>query len=331
MVIMKIVVDAMGGDYAPTAIIEGVVDAVKEFKVSIVLVGDQSTVQSELNKYDYPKELIEIVHASEAVGMDEPASTPIRKKKDSSISVGVKLLKESPYDAFISAGNTGAVVAASTIYLGMLEGAERPAIGLTIPSLKKFSFLMDAGANTEAKPKHLLQSAIMARVYVKEVLGVENPSVGLVNIGEEATKGSGFAKETYKLLEGRIENFIGNIEANEIYTGKCDCVICDGFVGNIILKVSEGLMESAGKLMKQEIKKSPLAILGAGILKLSLKDIRKLVDYSEYGGAPLLGVNGLVMISHGRSNAKAIKNAIKATIREVEHRIIETMVMEISR
>ncbi len=321
----------MGGDYAPQAVVEGVTLAVKELDVEIALVGPKDVVQSELNRCGCPEDKVEIIHASEVVAMDEPAITPLRKKKNSSISVGINLLKESGYDAFISAGNTGAVVAASTINLGMLEGVERPAIGLVIPNLKKLSFLIDVGANAEAKPEHLLQSALMAKIYAREVLGIESPTIGLLNIGEEAGKGGNLAKEAYKLMEGRIKNFIGNVEANEVYTGKSHCIVCDGFVGNIVLKVSEGFVESAGKLVKREIKKSPIAMLGAFLMKIGMGDIRKLVDYSEYGGAPLLGVNGVVMISHGRSSPKAIKNAIRATKREIEHNILAEMRKELNK
>lgn len=327
---MKIVVDAMGGDYAPQAVVAGVVDAIKELNSQIVLVGIKEKVEEELSKYQYPKENIELIHAPEVVEMHEPATVSIRKKRDSSISLGLRLLKEKNYDAFISAGNTGAVVAASSFQLGMMEGVERPAIGLVIPTLKQFSFLIDAGANTDPKPEHLLHNALMGQVYIKEVLGIENPTVGLINIGEEAGKGTGFHKETYKLLEARVPNFIGNVEANEVYTGKAHCIVCDGFVGNIVLKVSEGLMESTGKLIKREVKKNPIAVLGALLMKHSLVHIKKLADYSEYGGAPLLGVNGLVMISHGRSSPKAIKNAIRATMREVEHDILSRMKKEVS-
>ncbi|MBU0469197.1 MAG: phosphate acyltransferase PlsX [Candidatus Omnitrophica bacterium] len=327
---MKIVVDAMGGDYAPKAIVEGVIDAINEFSVNIVLVGDQEAIEKELANYKYPKDKIEIVHTDEAIGMNEPATTSIRKKKNSSISVGIKLLKEPGYNAFVSAGNTGAVVAASTIFLGMMDGVERPAIGLVIPTLKKFAFLIDVGANTEPKSQHLVQSAQMARVYAREVLGVQDPKVGLVNIGSEETKGTGFEKETYKMMEEKVTNFVGNVEANEVFSGKSDCIVCNGFVGNIIIKTSEGLMESAATLLRREIKKSPIALLGALLMKSRLNHIKKHADYSEYGGAPLLGVNGVVMISHGRSSPKAIKNAIKATISEVEHNIIESMVKEIS-
>ena len=327
---MKIVVDAMGGDYAPKAVIEGVVSAIDELNIPIVLVGIKDQVEKELARFKYPAQMIEIVHAPEVVGMDEPATTSIRKKKNSSISIGINLLKDPAYSAFISAGNTGAVVCASTVYLGMLAGVERPGIGLIIPTLKTFSFMIDVGANTEAKPEHLLQYAIMSNIYAQNVLGIEKPSIGLVNIGSEEGKGTDFAKETYKLLSERLpNNFIGNVEANEIYTGKCDCIICDGFVGNVVLKVSEGLLEAAGTLIKREVKKNPVALIGAALMKSSLHHVKKQADYSEYGGAPLLGVNGLVMISHGRSSPKAIKNAIKAAQREVEHNFMERIIEEV--
>ncbi len=328
---VKVIVDAMGGDNAPQAVVEGVIDAVKEYDVHITLVGLEDQIKDELKKYKYDETKVSIVHASEIVDMHDPAITPIRKKRNSSITVGTNLLKTKEYDAFLSAGNTGAMVAASTFILGMMDGIERPAIGLFLPSLKGFSFLIDAGANTDPKPVHLLQSALMASVYVKKMMQVANPTVGLLNIGTEETKGTGLEKETHKLLSEHVPNFIGNVEFNEVYMGKSDCIICDGYAGNMVIKVSSGLMEATGKLIKREIKKDPFAVLGALLMKSRLKHIRKLADYSEYGGAPLLGVNGIVMISHGRSNAKAIKNAIRATMREVEHNIIEEMVKEIAK
>jgi len=320
----------MGGDHAPQAVIAGVVEALKEFDVTIVLVGRTPEVEAELKKYQYPRERVELINADEVVAMDEPAINVIRKKRNSSITVGINLLKDPQYHAFISAGNTGAVVAASTINLGMIPGVERPAIGLTLPTLKGFTFLIDVGANTDPKPQHLLHNAQMAAVYVREVLGKKDPTVGLLNIGEESTKGTDFVKDIHKLMTEKVKNFVGNTEANEVYTGKSDCIICDGFIGNIVLKVSEGLMESAGTLMKREIKKSPIAVFGAMLIKSQLSEVKKQVDYAEYGGAPLLGVNGIVMISHGRSSPKAIKNAIKATMREVEHDIIDALQKEIS-
>ncbi len=327
---MKIVVDAMGGDYAPESVVAGAIEAVKEFDVDITLVGIAEQVQKELKKFRYPQGRIEVIHAPTIVGMDEPATISLRGKKDSSISVGINLLKEKGFDAFVSAGNTGAVVAASTINLGMLKGVERPAIGLVIPTLKRFTFLIDVGANTEPKPQHLLQSALMAQVYAKEVLGIEVPNVGLLNIGEEAGKGSGFAKETYKMMEEGVSDFKGNVEASGIFKGDNDCIICDGVMGNVVIKISQGLMESAGALLRREIRKSPIAMFGALIMKSRLNHIKKLADYTEYGGAPLLGVNGIVMISHGRSNPKAIKNAIKAAIREIEHNILDVMTEKVA-
>jgi glycerol-3-phosphate acyltransferase PlsX len=326
---LKIVLDAVGGDFAPHSVISGVVDALGEYDIHISLVGPEDLIRKELLKHSYPRDRLEVIHAPDVVSMNDPATITLRKKKLSSISVGVQLLKERGYDAFVSAGNTGAVVAASTVHLGMIEGVERPAIGLVIPTLKGWSFLLDVGANTEAKPGHLLHSAQLANVYVREVLGVERPRIGLLNIGEEEHKGSGFAKETHKLMDEALDNFIGNLEANEVFTGRADCIVCDGYVGNIVLKVSEGFAEAAGKLLKREIKKSPLAMLGACLMRSRLSSVRKLVDYSEIGGAPLLGVNGLVMISHGRSSPKAIKSAIRVTVNEVNHNILEKMRKEV--
>jgi glycerol-3-phosphate acyltransferase PlsX len=327
---MKIIIDAMGGDYAPQAIVAGCIEALKELDVNLVLVGIQDQVEAELKKYSFDKNRIEIIHAPEVVDMHDSATTPIRKKKNSSISVGINLLKDSNYSAFISAGNTGACVAAATVFLGMLPGVDRPGIGLVIPTLNRFSFLIDVGANSDPKPEHLFQSSLMAQVYSREVLGVANPTVGLLNIGSEESKGTDFQKEAHKMMSEKLKNFYGNIEPNEMFSGKCDCIICDGFVGNIVIKVSEGLMESAGALIKREVKKDPIALFGAMIMKARLEEIKKLADYSEYGGAPLLGVNGIVMISHGRSSPKAIKNAIRAAMKEVDHKILSTMMKEIS-
>src|SRR3989338_964361 len=283
---MKIVVDAMGGDHAPENVVAGAVDAVNAYRVPVALVGIAQRVEAELKKYKYPQGLIEIVHAPEVVAMDDHAIASIRQKKNSSITVGVGLLKKGGYDAFISAGNTGAVVAASTVVLGMIPGVDRPGIGCVIPTLKKFSFMIDLGANTAAKPEHLLQYAKMAKVYTHLVLEIPHPSVGLLNIGAEEGKGTELEKEAHKILEEREPDFIGNIEANEIFTGKAHCVVCDGYVGNVALKVSEGLMESVATLMKREIKKNPIAILGALLLISSLSQARRSIDYSEYGGAP---------------------------------------------
>lgn len=319
---MKIVVDAMGGDFAPQNVIAGVVEAVKEYNVGITLVGVKEAIEAELKKHQYPQGLIEIIHAAEVVDMHDPATVVLRQKRQSSISIGVGLLKKEGYHAFVSAGNTGACVAASTIILGMIPGVDRPGIGCIVPSLKKFTFLIDVGANTAAKPEHLLQYAKMAKVYAREVLNRPKPTIALLNIGEEECKGTDLEKEAHKLLEEQEPCFIGNIEANEVYTGKSDCIVCDGYVGNITLKVSEGLVESIGKFLKREVMKNPIAILGALLLKSSMKEAKKSLDYSEYGSAPLLGVDGLVLISHGRSSPKAIKNAIRSAKEQIEHDVL---------
>ena len=326
---MRIVVDAMGGDHAPGNIVLGVIEALKEYPVDITLVGIEDRVRAELAKHTYPKDRVDIVHASEVVDMNDNPLDVIRRKKDCSIVVGASLLKKPGYDAFVSAGNTGALVAAATFYLRMIEGVDRPGIGLVIPQINGCAFLIDVGANSDPKPEHIYQYGHMARIYMQNVLGRENPSVGLVNIGEEEGKGSGFEKETYQLLQSKMPNFIGNIEPNKIFQDKADCIVCTGFVGNVIIKMSEGLMESAGMILKREIKKNPFAMLGAFLMMGALKDVKKHVDYSEYGGAPLLGVNGIVMKSHGRSSPKAIKNAIRAAMREVDHKIIEQMRMAV--
>ena len=320
---MKIVIDAMGGDFAPWNVVAGAVDAVKEYNVCVTLVGPKERIEEELNKYRFPKDLIEIVHAPEVVAMDDAATVVMRQKRQSSIGVGMDLLKKEGYDAFVSAGNTGACVAASIFILGMIPGVDRPGIGCIFPSLKKFTLMIDMGANTAAKPEHLLQYAKMAKVYAQSVMGRPTPTIGLLNIGEEESKGTGFEKEAHKLLEEKEPCFIGNVEANEVFSGKTDCIVCDGYVGNITLKVAEGLIESTGKLLKREIKKNPISILGALLLKTSLSAAKKSLDYSEYGGAPLLGVDGLVLISHGRSSPKAIKNAIRSAKEQVEHNVLK--------
>lgn len=322
---MKIVVDAMGGDHAPANIVAGVVDAVKEYTVHVTLVGMEDRVRAELAKFTYPKNSISLQHASEVVSMDDNPLDVIRRKKDSSMAVGVKLLKAGAHDAFVSAGNTGALVAASTFHLKMIEGVDRPGIGLVIPQVDGATFLIDVGANSEPKPEHLYQYALMARAYMQSVMGCVNPTVGLVNIGEEEGKGSGFDKQAYDLLKEKVPTFVGNIEPNKIFASNTDCIVCSGFVGNVVIKMAEGLMESAGKVVKRELKKNPLAMFGGMLMVPALKGLKKAMDYSEYGGAPLLGVNGIVMKGHGRSTPKAIKNSIRATMREVDHKILETI------
>ncbi|WP_163327805.1 phosphate acyltransferase PlsX [Desulfurobacterium thermolithotrophum] len=330
---MKVVLDAMGGDNAPHVPVMGAVQAVKEFGIKVILVGDESQIKKELSKYSFPIEKIEIVHADDVVSMDEQPSKAL-KKKNSSLHIGTKLLKDKLADAFVSAGNTGAVMAISLFTLGRLKGVERPAISTILPSLSGKTFLLDVGANVDCKPVHLLQFAIMGEAYAKYVLKEENPKVGLLNIGEEEVKGNDLTKEAYKLLKAAREkglNFIGNAEGRDIYSGKFDVIVCDGFVGNVALKLSESLAKILAKILKEEIESHFISKLGAITLKPAIKSFKKRIDYAEWGGAPLLGVKAPVIIAHGSSNAKAIKNAIKVASQFAESYLNEHIEKNIER
>lgn len=328
---MKIVIDAMGGDYGPSVVIQGAVQAAKEYSVGIVFVGDAEKIKRELSKHKVRGLALEVEHAEEAIEMHEPAAASVRKKRDSSIVKGINLLKEGKADAFISAGNTGAVVCAATLSLRMLSGIERPGISIIVPTLKGVSLLIDVGANIDPKPLHLLHYAVMSDAYSRYILKKENPSVGLLNVGEEEGKGTDFIKETFALLEKSCLNFIGNVEGRDIFSGTCDIIVCDGFVGNAILKVSEGLAETISVFLYRELMRNLATKLGVLLLKSGLKRFKKTMDYSEYGGAPLLGVDGIVIISHGRSNAKAIKNAVRVAKEEVERKVNEKIMESIQR
>lgn len=325
---MKIVVDAMGGDYAPDIVIEGALKAYQELGVEIILTGDENKIRLILKQYKNIKG-ISIHHTSEAIEMNESAALSVRKKRDSSIVVGLQLVKAKYADAFVSAGNTGAVVCAATLTLGLLEGVERPGIAIIVPTLKEPTFVLDVGANIDPKPLHLLQYAIMSNVYMRDVFERKNPSIGLLNIGEEEAKGTDFMKETHQLLGQAKINFIGNVEGKDIFTGKVDAIICDGFVGNVALKVMEGVAEMMGKLLRRELMRDLRGRIGIFLVRHALGRFKKHIDYAEYGGAPLLGVNGTVIIGHGRSNVKAIKNAIRAAKIECERKVNEKIVEEI--
>ncbi len=318
---MKIVVDAMGGDHAPGVVIDGSLAAVEEYGVDVVLVGDQPKIEALLKKAKYTGSRISVQHASEVIQMSESAAASIRRKRDSSIVVGVDLVKQGKGDAFFSAGNTGAVVCAGTLGLGLLPGIERPGIGIVTPTLKGNSLIIDVGANINPKPIQLLQYGIMADAYCKNILNKPNPSVGLLNIGEEEKKGTEFIRETYELLEKSKLNFVGNVEGKDIFSGKCDIVICDGFVGNVALKVAESAAEAMQTYLKRHLLSDIWGKIGLIFMMPSLKRFKKEIDYAEYGGALLLGVNGVVIIGHGRSNKKAIKNAIRVAKEEVERQV----------
>ena len=320
---MKIVVDAMGGDHAPRVVIEGVVAAVKEYNAEVILVGDQSQINFLLKKAKYSGSNISVRHTQEVIEMSEPAAASVRRKRNSSIVVGINLVKEAEGAAFFSAGNTGAVVCAATLGLGLLPGIERPGIAIVAPTLKGISLIIDVGANIDPKPVQLLQYGIMADAYFRYILHRPNATVGLLNIGEEEIKGTGFIKETFELLEKSNLNFIGNVEGKDLFSGKCDIIVCDGFVGNIALKVAESAAESMQIFLKKHLLGNPMGKLGLFFMMPSLKRFKKDIDYSEYGGAPLLGVNGVVIIGHGRSNAYAIKNAIRVAKEEVDRKFNE--------
>lgn len=320
---MKIIVDAMGGDHAPDVVIEGAMAAVRERDLEVLLVGDEAKIHAFLKKAKYSGKAIAVYPAKDVIGMSESPATSVRRKRNSSIVVGLNLLRDGKGDAFFSAGNTGAAVCAATLSLGMLPGIERPGIGIVLPTLKGISLMIDVGANIDPKPSQLLQYGIMADAYSRYILNRRNPTVGLLNIGEEESKGTEFVKETKELLEKSRLNFIGNVEAKHLYSGNCDVVVCDGFVGNIALKVSESLAETMMVFLKRHLMSSVRGKMGLLFLKKNLRNFKKDIDYSEYGGAPLLGVNGVVIIGHGRSNAKAIKNAIRVAHEEVDRQFNE--------
>lgn len=323
---MRVAVDAMGGDYTPLEIVLGSVQAAKEYNCEIVLVGDQDKINKALEQCgDWRALKISVHHASEVIEMGEHPAVAIRKKKDSSVVVATKLVKDGSCDAVVSAGSTGAAVAAALFGLGRIKGVERPTIATPIPNLSGTTVLLDSGANVDSKPKHLVQSAIMGSIYAQYVLGVGKPRVGLLNIGEEETKGNEQSLSTYPLLK-RLQtvNFIGNVEGRDIPKGTVDVVVCDGFVGNVVLKLGEGLASVIMQLVKDAIKNSGILTKLASLMVLpALKGLKKKLDYAEYGGAPLLGVEGGFIICHGSSKAKAIKNAIRVAREFTDQNVVE--------
>jgi len=320
----RVALDAMGGDRGPVVNIEGAVAAARELGLSVLLVGNEEELRRSLQRHSTNGLGITICHAPETVGMNESPSAALRKKKHSSIRVGLELVKRGEADAFISAGNTGAVMATAMVTLGSLPGVERPAIALIVPTLRGQSILLDAGANADCKPRHLLQFAIMGDIYARQVMGKKSPTVGLLSIGEEESKGNELTREAFKELEEeRSLNFTGNVEGREVFSGAADVIVCDGFTGNIALKISESAAEFFTVLLKEELEKGLVGKLGALLTRGAFRRFKKRVDYTEYGGAPLLGVGGMCIIGHGRSTAKAIKNAIRVAAECVENKVIE--------
>jgi glycerol-3-phosphate acyltransferase PlsX len=330
----KVVValDAMGGDNAPLEIVKGAVSAVNEEKdVTVKLVGRQKSIETELAKYTYPKEQIEIVDAPDVIQTGEPPVMAIRRKKDSSLVRALTLVKEKEADAFVSAGNSGAILAGGQVIVGRIKGVERPPMAPLIPTAKGVSILVDSGANVDSRPSMLVQWAKMGSIYMENVLGIKNPKVAIVNVGLEEEKGNQLVKETYPLLKECSDiNFVGSIEARNIPNGDADVIVCDAFVGNVILKLYEG----TAKVLVSEVKKSLMSSLkskiGALLIKDSLKHTLKAFDATQYGGAPLIGLNGLVVKTHGNATEKEIKNSILQCVTFKRERINEKIIESIS-
>lgn len=310
--ITTVALDAMGGDNAPGEIVKGAVEAIKrEAKVRVILVGKEDAINSELSKYTYNKEQIEVVNATEIIEMAEPPVMAIRKKKDSSIVVALNLVKEGKADAFVSAGSTGAVLVGGQLIIGRIKGVERPPLAPLLPTKKGVSLLVDCGANVDARPSHLLQFAKMGSIYMENALGIKNPKVAIVNIGAEEEKGNMLVKETFPLLKNCPDiNFVGSVEARDIPNGDVDVIVCEAFVGNVILKLFEGVGYTLISKVKEGLMTSFRSKIGAILIKPALKKVLKSFDGSEYGGAPLIGLNGLVVKTHGSSKANEVANSI---------------------
>src|SRR5215471_5920728 len=328
---MRIALDAMGGDYAPRNIIEGAVLALKEYShiEKLYLVGDSAAVENELKRLDFSDSRIEIFHASQVVSMKESAAKAVRHKKDASISRAVDLIKNGSAQAVVSAGHTGAAVAASVLKLRTLKGIERPAVACLLPTESKVFVLIDAGANPDSTAQNLVQFAIMGSVFSAQTLGYSNPSVALMSIGEEDSKGNDVTKEAFKLLKGSGLNFRGNIEGHDLFENPAEVVVCDGFTGNVVLKTSEAIAHAIFSWLKRELFKNSIRKLGAKLAEGAFRSIRKKTNYEEYGGMPLLGVNGVCIIAHGASSPLAIKNAIRAAAESVAQEINPHILQEV--
>ena len=330
---VTIALDAMGGDHFPKPEVEGAVQAVKAFDVKVILVGREELIRKELDRYSGWSSLpIEIKHASEQITMEDSAGKAVRAKKDSSIRVATRLVREGVAQGVISAGNTGAVMATAKIVQGMLQGVDRPALASAFPTAKGgWVVLLDVGANVDCTPKMLAQFAVMGSAYSRIIFEIQDPRVGLLSIGEEDHKGNSLTQDARPLLrELKDVNFIGNVEGRDLYNGRTDVIVCDGFVGNVALKVSEGLAEAVVHTLKEAMMATAIRKAGAFLARGAFRDFKKRVDVDEYGGAPLLGLNGLCMICHGRASAKAIRNAIRVTKQFVEGGINERIASELS-
>ena len=329
---MKIAIDGMGGDNAPKAVVEGVIKALEEYNgIEYYITGPKEKIEEELKKYTYDKSLVNIVDAKEVVSTNEHPVMALKKKKDSSIYKALKLVKDKECDAVISAGSTGAFLAGCTLVVGRIKGVERPALAPIMPGKNGTFMIVDAGANVDCKPNYLVQFAKMGKVYYQEVLGNENPSIGLVNIGAEEEKGNELTKNTYKLLKDETSlNFVGNIEPRDTSKGDINVLVCDGFVGNTLLKMYEGVATTLLKMIKDEILSSGITSkIGAVLLKPVFKNLKKKFDYKEYGGAPFLGVDGICVKAHGSSDGKAFMHAIRQTKTFYDNGVLEKIKLEL--
>jgi glycerol-3-phosphate acyltransferase PlsX len=326
-----IAVDAMGGDAAPRAEVEGAILAARELGVRIVLVGIEETVRQELARHKWDGLPIEIVNASEVISMTDSPSHAFRRKKGSSLHVAAQLVRDGKAEALVTAGNTGAAMTIARFVIGTLPSVDRPALAAAFPNMKdKVSIVLDVGANVDSKPEQLEQFAVMGEIYYRAIWGTKKPRVALLSIGEEEMKGNELTREAANLLKQSSLNFVGNVEGRDVFRGNVDVIVCDGFIGNIALKLSEGVVEQIGSMLKKAIKSSLTSQLGYALAKRAFDALRKRTDYSEYGGAPLLGVRGITIIGHGRSNANAIKNAIRVASELCRSRVNEKIEQELS-
>ena len=318
-----VAVDAMGGDHAPRNIIDGAIAAVRHFELGVALVGPASLLEAELTRHsDVDRTRVRIVDADEVVAMEDAPTAALRRKPRASIKVAADTVARGEADALVSAGHTGATVMAAYAAFGMLPGVDRPALAATIPTPHRPAILLDVGASVECRPQHLLQFGVMGSVYARVAFGIRTPRVGLLSIGEEATKGNELTREAHRLLKAAPLSFIGNIEARDVYTGQADVIVCDGFTGNVALKISEGLVDVIEGLISEELSSTIAMRVGSLLTRRAMRHLRRRTDYSEYGGAPLLGVGGVTIVGHGRSSAKAVRNAVASAYRFAADRFI---------
>lgn len=319
---LKIAVDAMGGDFAPACEVEGAIEAARDFGLRVILVGKSELIEAEFGKHREGRGTrrarslldsnLEIVDARDVIGMNDPVAMSVRRKRDSSIRVAAQLVRDGEAQALVSSGNTGAVMMTAKLVIGMLPEVDRPALAAVLPTLTgRGTVMLDVGANAECKPSHLYEFAVMGAEYSTAIVGVRSPRIGLLSIGEEEIKGNDLTKEAFKLLKNSPLNFIGNVEGRDMFTGQVDVIVCDGFTGNVALKVSEGISETMMKLLKHELKASLQTKAGALLTRPAFRRLKQRLDYAEYGGAPLLGIKGVTVICHGRSTPTAIRNAIR--------------------